>query len=117
MGNIVYDKSFAYAVEIIRISKMLRQRGEFELAKQLLRCSTSIGANLSESEYAQSDSDFISKLSIALKEASESRYWLRLLTASAEITTDVSSKLISQADEIIKILTASLKTLKDKQKQ
>ena len=114
MRNIVYEKSFAYSVEIVRISKMLAKSHEYELASQLIRSGTSIGANIAESEYAQSDQDFISKLSIALKEAAESRYWLRLLTETKDITKEDSEKMIKQVEEIIKILVVGIKTKKEK---
>ena len=114
MGNIAYEKSFAFALAMVALSKGLRGAGEYELAKQLLRSGTSVGANIAESEYAQSADDFVSKLSIALKEAAESRYWLKLLTAAGDIAVDVSAGLVSQADEIIRILVASIKTAKRK---
>ena len=71
MGNVVYEKSFEFAAEIVQAAKELASRRQYELASQLIRSGTSIGANLAESEFAQSDLDFISKLSIALKEAAE----------------------------------------------
>ena len=112
MGNVAYDKSFEYAVEIVKLAKELRRQGEYEIISQLVRSATSIGANLSEAQYAQSSADFTAKLSIALKEASESRYWLKLMRATGDIGTDESAELISKADELIRILTASVKTTK-----
>ena len=114
MGNIVYEKSFAYSVEIVRLAKNLAKSHDYELARQLIRSGTSIGANIAESEYAQSDQDFISKLSITLKEAAESRYWLHLLTETKDITSEDSEKMTKQVEEIIKILAASIKTKKEK---
>ena len=113
MGNVAQDKSFEYAIEVVTLVKKLKSQREYELANQLLRSATSIGANISESEYAQSKADFILKLSIALKEASESRYWLRLLSATGDIDTHDGERLIKKADEIIRILVASVKTSKD----
>ena len=114
MGNIAYDKSFEYALEIMKLTKELKSKQEYEVAKQLLRSGTSIGANISESEYAQGKADFVSKLSIALKEANESRYWLKLLSATKEIDEEKAKALIVKAEEIIRILTASIKTSKNR---
>ena len=77
--NIIKEKSFLFAIEIVALYKVLAERKEFVLSKQLLRSGTSIGANIRESEHAQSKADFIHKLSIALKEANETEYWLELL--------------------------------------
>lgn len=79
-NNIIQDESKAFAIRIINLYKYLREnKHELVLSKQLLRSGTSIGANISESVFGQSDMDFISKLSIALKESNETRYWLELL--------------------------------------
>ncbi|NBU82544.1 MAG: four helix bundle protein, partial [Flavobacteriaceae bacterium] len=77
--NVIKEKSFAFAIEIVSLYKILAERKEFVLSKQLLRSGTSIGANVRESEHAQSKADFIHKLSIALKEANETEYWIDLL--------------------------------------
>mgnify|MGYP000869971896 FL=1 len=77
--NVIKEKSFLFAIEIVSLYKILVERKEFVLSKQLLRSGTSIGANVRESEHAQSKADFIHKLSIALKEANETEYWLDLL--------------------------------------
>lgn len=77
--NIIKEKSFAFAIDIVNLYKVLTDRKEFVLSKQLLRSGTSIGANVRESEHAQSKADFIHKLSISLKEANETEYWLDLL--------------------------------------
>mmetsp|Transcript_22602 Transcript_22602/g.10893 ORF Transcript_22602/g.10893 Transcript_22602/m.10893 type:complete len:108 (+) Transcript_22602:181-504(+) len=78
--SIVYKKSFIFAKRILKLYKYLtKEKREFILSKQLLRSGTSIGANLKEAEFAQSDKDFINKMSIALKEAAETEYWLKLL--------------------------------------
>ena len=83
MNNPVEEKSFHFAVRIIKLCKYLQEnKKEYILSKQLLRSGTSIGANIMESQQAQSRADFISKLSIALKEAVETNYWLRLLQAT-----------------------------------
>ena len=113
MGNAAYDKSFEFAIEIVKLAKKLKLQKEYDMSGQLLRSATSIGANISESEYAQSKADFISKLTIALKEASESRYWLKLLSATGDIDAHDGERLIKQVDEIIRILAASVKTSKN----
>lgn len=83
MNNAIEEKSFQFAVRIVKLCRYLRdEKKEFILSKQLLRAGTSIGANIAESQQAQSRPDFISKLCIALKEASETNYWLRLLRAT-----------------------------------
>ena len=83
MNNAIEEKSFQFAVRIVKLCRYLcDEKKEFILSKQLLRAGTSIGANIAESQQAQSRPDFISKLCIALKEASETNYWLRLLRAT-----------------------------------
>ena len=77
--NIVKEKSFLFAIEIVGLYKVLAERKEFVLSRQMLRSGTSIGANIREAEQAQSKADFIHKLSISLKEANETEYWLDLL--------------------------------------
>ena len=82
MNRIVQNKSFQFAVRIVKLCKYLREeQKEFIMTKQLLRSGTSIGANIAEAQQAQSKSDFVHKMSIALKEASETNYWIRLLHA------------------------------------
>ena len=79
MNNAIQDKSFRFAVRIVNLCRYLQtEQKEYILSKQLLRCGTSIGANVAESQQAQSRPDFISKLNIALKEAYETNYWIRL---------------------------------------
>ncbi len=112
MDNVVLEKSFAFAVEIVEICEELTKARRYVLSNQLMRSGTSIGANISESEYAQSREDFIAKLSIALKEAAESRYWIRLLEAASSIDAISAKRLTAAADEIIKLLTSSINTAK-----
>ena len=79
-NNVIYTLSKKFALRIVKLYNYLyEQKKEYVMSKQLYRCGTSIGANLSESIYAQSEADYISKLKIALKEASETKYWLELL--------------------------------------
>ena len=112
--NIFVDKSFSFAVRIVNLYKYLcSDKKEFVLSKQLLRSGTSIGANISESQDAQSTNDFISKLSIALKEARESKYWIELLKETEYLTKKESDSLVNDLIELIKLLVTIIKTTKD----
>ena len=109
----VAEKSKTFAIRIIRFAQMLRnEKREYTLSKQILRAGTSIGANIRESKNAQSDLDFISKLSIALKEADETAYWLELLIGSELIERPVFDELYKEVNELIYMLTAIIKTKK-----
>ena len=111
-GNI-QSKSFSFAVRIVKLCRLLRtDRKEHILSKQLLRCGTSIGANVAEAQHAQSRADFQSKLNIALKEASETEYWLRLLEATEYLSTAEFESIYKDCDELVKILISSVKTNK-----
>ena len=113
--NTVKDKSYKFALRIIKLYKFLvDDKREFVLSKQVLRSGTSIGANITEGNQAQSTADFTHKLSIALKEAFETEYWLCLLRDSDYITEKQAESLISDCNEIQKMLTASIKTTKSK---
>jgi four helix bundle protein len=101
--------SFDFSLQIISLYKILFDRKEFVLSKQLLRCATSIGANIEEATAAQSKKDFITKMSIASKESRETRYWLRLLDRSKLVEIDYSVYLQS-VEHIINILTKIVKT-------
>ena len=111
--SILFTKSKAFALRIVRLYKYLREHKESVIAKQMLRAGTSIGANIAESRYAQSKADFASKLQIALKEASETEYWLELLR-DAELVEPVPAfdSICDDCTELIKMLTASVKTAK-----
>lgn len=111
--NIIAEKSFGFALEIIDLYIQLTKENEYVISKQLLKSGTSIGANVEESVAAQSTRDFVSKLSIAAKEARETRYWLRLLSKSKLTEINVDDHL-GQIEEIIKILTKSIKTTQSK---
>jgi four helix bundle protein len=113
MDNVIEEKSFLFAIRVVNLYKYLcTSKKEYVLSKQLLRSGTSIGANIAESQQAQSRPDFISKLSIALKETSETKYWLKLLNAT-EYLSDVEYKsVVSDCIEIEKILVTILKTTK-----
>ena len=107
--SIIQKKSFDFALTIIKVYQTHISKKEFILSKQLIRCATSIGANVEEASGAFSKKDFIAKISIALKEAKECNYWLRLLQESNIIGYDYHI-LIKESDEIKKILTSIIKT-------
>ena len=114
MENTIEVKSFRFAVRIVKLCKHLRGiKKEFILSKQLLRSGTSIGANIAEAQQAQSRPDFISKLNIALKEAVETNYWLRLLQAADYLTQAEFSSIYADCVELEKLLTAIIKTMKE----
>ena len=114
-GNIIRDKSFDFAIKIIGLYKLLIENKEYVLSKQLLKSGTSIGANVEESLAGQSKKDFIAKMSIASKEARETRYWLKLLQKS-QLVKGNYEKDLKEADDIINILTAIVKTSQLNQK-
>lgn len=114
MDNTAEEKSFLFAVRIVNLCNYLTEKKKaYTLSKQLLRSGTSIGANLAEAQQAQSRPDFISKLSIALKESVETNYWLRLLHASNYLTDLEFESIIMDCQEIEKMLTAIIKTSKE----
>jgi len=108
--NIVQKKSYDFALLIIALYRKLCKANEFVLSKQLLRCGTSIGANVEEAQAGQSRADFVSKMSIASKEARETNYWLRLLRDSKILDEADVKSLLSESDAIIKILTSIVKS-------
>ena len=113
MEQTVERKSFLFAVRIVKLYKHLHAgKKEYVLSKQLLRAGTSIGANVAEAEQAQSHADFISKMSIALKEASETNYWLRLLRETDYLSETEFSSIHCDCRELEKMLTAIVKTAK-----
>ena len=113
--NIAIDKSFAFAVRIVKLAEYLRKkRKEFVLCKQILRSGTSIGANVEEAHGAQSNKDFHAKISIAYKEARETLYWLRLLRETGYLPEKSAESIIIDCNEIIKIIGSIKKTMQDK---
>lgn len=107
-------KSMDFAVEIINLVKMLKQKKETIISNQIGRSGTSIGANIREAQYAHGKADFISKLHIALKEANETGYWLELLHRSEYIDVEEYKRLDSMCTSIRVVLIASLNTIKSK---
>ena len=111
--SVLREKSYAFAIRAINLAKFLREeKKEYILSKQIVRCGTSIGANIEEASGAQSNNDFIAKLHISLKEAKETHYWVRLLRDTEYISKEQAQSLIEDIDEVITILTRSLKTIK-----
>lgn len=111
--NVIQVKSFAFAVRTVRFCQLLAiDRREYVLSRQLLRCGTSIGANVEEAIGGQSRPDFLSKLSIAYKEARETLYWLRLMKETDLLTEPDFQSLYADGDELCRILTAIKKTTK-----
>ena len=111
MSNAIAEKSFDFAVSIYSLAKKLRQaHSEFDLSKQLLRSGTSIGANVAEGERAQSKADFISKMAIALKEANETDFWLRLLHKVGLIDESDFIGYRKDNNELIALLTSITKS-------
>ncbi len=111
--NVVKDKSFGFAVRVVRLYQFLcDQKKEYVLSKQLLRSGTSVGAMVREAEHAETKNDFKHKMGIAQKEINETIYWLELLQETDYLTSDQFESMNADAVEIIKIITAILKSVK-----
>ena len=114
-SNVILEKSMEFAVRIVKLSKYLQnEHNEYTLSKQILRSGTSIGANIREAVYGQSRNDFISKMSISLKEVSETEYWLELLMRTEYITNEQYESIRTDCSEIAKLLTTIVKNSKTK---
>lgn len=115
MDNTVSEKSFEFAVRIVNLYKyLIGEYKEFVMARQILRCGTSIGANIAEAQKGQSKADFTAKMQIALKEACETEYWLRLLFRTEYISKEQFISMIQDVDELISMLSAICKTAKER---
>ena len=113
MENIIEEKSFRFAVRIVNLNKYLRfEKKETVLSKQLLRSGTSVGANVAEAQQAQSRADFVSKLGIALKEATETKYWLRLLKETDYLSDTQFESVFKDCVEVERILISIVKSSK-----
>lgn len=111
--NLVMDKSFAFAIRCVKLYKILYEdRKEKILSKQMMRSATAIGALVRESEHAQSKADFVNKLSIALKEANETEYWLMLLKQTDYLNDTEYNSIIQDCRELLKLLISIIKTTK-----
>ena len=108
--NIVYEKAFEFAIGIIEAYRFLHGNKEFVLSNQLLRSGTSIGANIKEAIEGQSKKDFLSKMNIALKEASETEYWLELLIKTKYLDKENHFDLLNKCKEINKLLISIVKS-------
>ncbi len=114
MDNVVKEKSYLFAKRIVLMCRFLREtQHEYIMTKQLLRCGSSIGANVAESKYAQSRPDFVTKLSIALKEAGETNFWLHLLHDTGYLTERQFASIIGDCEELERLLVSIVKTTKE----
>ncbi len=115
--SILKQKSYAFALNVIETCKsIVNEKREFLLSKQFMRAGTAVGALVREAEFAQSRADFISKLSIALKESNEADYWISLLKDSAILDVEKAVMLENTNKELIRILVSSIKTAKSQPK-
>ena len=113
--NILKDKSFQFAIRVVNLYKYLKkQHGEYILSQQIIRSGTCVGAIIREAEHAESTKDFIHKLSIGLKEANETKYWLDLLLATEFINKRMYNSINQDCEELLKLLIASVKTSKQR---
>jgi len=113
--NIIIEKTETFVDRITRMYRYLsdKRQGDKDMLKQIIRSGTSIGANVSEGQFAQSKADFMTKMTIALKEANETRYWLKRLYAFGSLSEKEYSSIIADNEEIISILTVITKTTKE----
>ena len=101
--SIIQRKSYSFSIRIVKLYQyLIREHKEYSLAKQILRCGTSVGANVEEASGGQSKKDFLSKLSIAYKEARETRYWLRILKDTGYIDCHMFNSLFNDCEELLK---------------
>ncbi len=105
-NNTIVDKSFYFGCEIVLFSRVLKEKREFEIAHQLIKCGTSIGANVREYQRGVSTKDFKNKLGIALKEVDETSFWLDIIE---ETTIEIPNQLKSKCEELIKLLVTIIK--------
>ncbi len=116
MDNPVREKSYAFSLSIMKVYRHLREeKKEFVLSKQVVRSGTSIGANVEEAIGGQSTKDFISKMSIAYKEARETHYWLRLLRDSGILTPAQINPVVADCEELLKLSGSITKTMRQKE--
>lgn len=111
--NIIVIKSFQFSLHVLQLYKELLNRKEFTISRQLLRCSTSIGANIEEAGAASSRKDFVAKMMISSREAREAKYWLRLLKEDNFLPDYNLNDLVDEIDQIINILTKIVKTTQE----
>jgi len=113
MRGVLENKSFQFAIRIVNLTRYLNEKkNEHIMSKQLLRSGTSIGANISEAQFAQSKADFVTKMHISLKEASETRYWLNLLESTNYLNKEELNSILSDCNNLINMLVSTCKTTK-----
>ncbi len=112
--SVLSEKSYDFAIRIVKLSQTLNTQKEFVLSKQILKSGTSVGALIREAKFAQSNADFIHKFSIVLKEAHETEYWLNLLKDTSYIEENIFEEINKTCSEIIAMLIATINTLKSK---
>ena len=110
--NAVREKAMLFAIRIVNLYKFLCEKNEFVMSKQILRSGTSIGANIAESSRAESDNDFIHKLSISRKEGQETLYWLELLQRTDYISSEQFNSMQADCEELLKLLTSIILSTK-----
>ena len=110
--NAVREKAMQFAIRIVKLYKFLCEKNEFVMSKQILRSGTSIGANIAESSRAESDNDFIHKLSISRKEGQETLYWLELLQRTDYISSEQFNSMQADCEELLKLLTSIILSTK-----
>jgi four helix bundle protein len=113
--SIVKQKSYDFALRTVKLCQWLKDNKQFEISNQLLRCGTSIGANIEEALAGNSRKDFLYKMTIASKEARETNYWLRLLTDSGVLNDKQSQSMLEDSCELIKLLTSIVKTVRQQE--
>lgn len=113
-SNIIKEKSYSFALRIIRLARELREMREFTLSEQIIKSGTSIGANVEEAQGASSSKDFLHKMTIAYREARETNYWLRLVRDSNTFPEEKLSSIVEESEELCHLLTAITKTTKSK---
>jgi len=112
--SVLAEKSYAFSIRIVKCSEHLQnEKKEYIMSKQLLRSGTAVGALVAESKYAQSKADFINKLYVSLKEANETKYWLRLLKDCNYLNDNMAKSMINDIEGMIKMLSSSIKTSKE----
>ena len=111
--SILKNKSYAFAIRVVKLSQFLQsEKKEFVLSRQLLRSGTAVGALVREAEFGQSKADFVNKMSVALKEANETEYWISLLKDTGYIEQNLFENLQADCKELIAMLVSSIKTAK-----
>ena len=113
--SVLVDKSYDFSIRMVKLNQYLNnEKKEYVMSKQLLRSGTAVGALVAEAQYAQSKADFINKLQVALKEANESKYWIRLLHDTEFLTLQMFESILPDIEALIKMLTSSINTIKEK---